>query len=522
MQVFHTYMIRTFFIFSILFLISKNIDAKEDNSLNTKYFPLQFSSMIIILPYYDKGIVYYGLEKINKYIEGEIDTQPTVSDYTGLKIGGVTKKNITEINAYIKENGSTPINVKTLQQLVNKGIGKISETAIVRYAKGLTSTPPSLSDYQKIAIRCVDTSNLALVNRALRGETFYDVKDTYFIQQSVYSAIGAKNIILDNDAFDPDWVIMLATTMGLEHSCEIHTLGVVTTGRDLNRRQSMSYSAIMHYYNAQYIPIGLNVRQTMRSYYLDATSSNPGHQKYTGGHSNIDEFPSHQCLDYEICPGMNESNGMLCALLTQAKEKVSWVIGGHMHNIANFLQETQQCNGKELFAQKVKQVVITTGWTSRTSGDPEMNFSEGTSSQTSASDATKYFFANRPLNVPVIITSIPNAGTGDPRVGDIFLRDGFQDSPMAFILSVPRYGVYGDHGLSDTDALLYAVREGKTKDGTEYAVPIETCFHVNSYGAVTVGGSCGKPDYYLEMTRSDYARILESEVYNLINFYPQQ
>jgi len=475
------------------------------------------SALPVIISYLLENEKLSGLEKIIAYANGDLSATPSLEDYELAGVSGVTSENIEEVNKRLLQITGVEVNtIEKLQIFVDQALYSITEEKIVRYAKRIQDIEPTLEDYQTIGMRCVNTQNVEVINQALRDETYYDVRDAYFIQQVVYDANNMKNIILDNDAFDPDWVIMMAATMGLDNACEIHTLGVVTTGTDLNRRQGLSYSAIMHYYGRGDIPLGLNGRQSMRSYYLDATSYNPKHIDYRGPYVSIDQFESDGCLDYEECYGRNESTGMLCALLSNVKRKVTWVIGGHMHNIANLLRETQLCNGKQLVSEKIDKIVITSGWTSRTSGEVEMNFSEGTTSPNSATDATKYLFANRPENVEIVITAIPNSGTGDPRVGDIFRRDEFQNSPMAFILSVPRYGVYGDHGLSDTDALMYAVRDVYTKDGFQYTQKINTCFHVNRYGAVTIGNPCGKQDYYLEKTTSDYARYLEAEVVPLL------
>ena len=162
------------------------------------------------------------------------------------------------------------------------------------------------------------------------------------------------------------------------------------------------------------------------------------------------------------------------------------------------------------------------GWNSRTSGEPEMNLSEGTSKPNSASDASKYFFAHRPANVPVVIASIPGVSMEDKRVADMYRADRFQNSPMAFILSVNRYGVYGDHGLSDTEALLYGVRGDFAPDGTQYTREIQSCFHIKSSGAVVADSRpCGRYEFYLEKTTSAYGDIWKNQVQELLYKLPK-
>lgn len=395
------------------------------------------------------------------------------------------------------------------------------EEKIIAYAKNPSNPEPTLQDYEKAEIKCVNELNLELMNQAILDEG-ENVDSKVMIQKISNKVNHMKNIILDNDAFDPDWVIMLATALGMEQNCEANIAGVLLTGRDVNRKQGMAYSSILHYYDRKDISIGLNVRQDMRTYALDVTNPNPRHVDYRGSFRNIDEFQSYQCLDYSICVGLNEANNMVCEILRQSDEKVTWIVGGHLHNVANILAETQVCNGQQLVSEKVDKIVLANGWKSRTSGEPEMNFSEGTSKPNSASDASKYFFAHRPPNVPVVIATIPNIDMSDKRVADMYRADRFQNSPMAFILSVDRYGVYGDHGLSDTEALLYGVRGDFAPDGTQYTQEIQSCFRIKASGAVVAGNtSCGRLEFYLEKTTFAYGDIWKQQVEELLYKLPK-
>lgn len=429
---------------------------------------------------------------------------------------GDTAVDVSEANKTSKADFMVPIIMMLLEKDEKRGVEKI-----IAYAKNPANPEPTLDDYKEAKIRCVDTLNIDRMNQAV-VEAGDEIDSRISIQKVSNRINRMKEIILDNDAFDPDWVIMLATALGMEQNCEINIAGVLLTGRDINRKQGMAYSSILYYYGREDIGIGLNVKQTMRTYALDATMPNPKHIDYRGSFRNIDEFPSYRCLDYSICFGLNEANNMVCEILKNADGNVTWVIGGHLHNVANFLAETQLCNGMQLLSDKVDKVVLANGWKSRTSGEPEMNFSEGTSKPNSASDASKYFFANRPVNVPVVIASIPGVDISDQRVGDIYREDRFQNSPMAFILSVERYGVYGDHLLSDTEALLYGTRGDFTPDGIKYTQEIPSCFHVKQSGAVVADDSyCGRNEYYLEKTTPEYADIWGRQVLEMLQKLPE-
>jgi len=457
-----------------------------------------------------------GIGIIKAYARDSSNTIPTLKDYVIAKVMYVTSKNIVQVNDAIDDMHEYEVDTTNkIQMIVDKVNRKIAEDKILAYANNTMQSKPTFNDYQLAGITCVKETKINEINHFLQQST--KIENLYNVQNVVNRVENIIPMVLDNDAFDPDWVIMLSATLGLEANCETSLKGVLLTGRDMNKRQGMLYSSILHYYGRKELSIGLNVKQTMRSYYLDATSELVEHVDYNGSFSDISQFPSDSCTDYDECWGRLESTWMMCYILEHTEEKVTWVIGGHLHNVSNLLKETNVCNGKELISQKVKQIVISSGWEDRTSGDPEMNLSEGTNHKNSASDASIYLFNNRPSNVPIVIASIPKSGLLTSRVGDIYRRAEFQNSPMSFIMSVPRYGVYGDHGLSDTEALLYAIRGNKTSDGSIYKQKIKTCFHINNNGAVTIGEDCHKEDYYLEKTTSDYVEIMDFEVYNLIN-----
>lgn len=457
-----------------------------------------------------------GISIIKAYARDSSNTLPTLEDYNIAKVMYVTSENIVQVNAAIDDMSEYEVDTTNkIQVIVDKVNRQIAEDKILSYANNDMQSEPTLNDYQLAGITCVKDTKVNEINHFLQQST--KIENLYNVQNVVNRVENIIPMVLDNDAFDPDWVIMLSATLGLEANCETSLKGVLLTGRDMNKRQGMLYSSILYYYDRKELSIGLNAKQTMRSYYLDATSEPVEHVDYNGSFSDIDQFPSDSCTDYDECWGRLETTWMMCYILEHTEEKVTWVVGGHLHNVANLLKETNVCNGKELISQKVKQIVISSGWEDRTSGDPEINLSEGTNHKNSASDASIYLFNNRPSNVPIVIASVPQSGLLSSRVGDIYRRDEFQNSPMSFIMSVPRYGVYGDHGLSDTEALLYAVRGNKTYDGRTYTKTTKTCLNVHNNGAVTIGENCNKEDYYLENITSDYVEIMDFEVYNLIN-----
>ncbi len=295
-----------------------------------------------------------------------------------------------------------------------------------------------------------------------------------------------KHIIYDNDHFDPDWVI------GLDTVLELHKLGTITvdaivlTGIDAYQKAGLKYKTIVDYHGID-IPIGINHRTHMRITPDDASVSYPTlDPRYKGGYKDITEFPSDNLMDNERI----ESVTLLCKVLEKAEyASVTYIVGGHLQNFSDLLKEKVICNGYELIHSKVKELVINTGGVN---GKPEMNLSEGRYNPTSASEATINVFSN--TYIPILVASEFSSGSARP--GDVYLNYKI-GSPQEFIIAVPRYGTYGDHGISDNPAVMVGVY-GTNIHGNEYVTKTRTCFIPNPvHGALTLGSGCDKEHYIL-------------------------
>jgi hypothetical protein len=166
--------------------------------------------------------------------------------------------------------------------------------------------------------------------------------------------------ILDNDFFDPDWVIMLQSSLAVDKLWDAELIGINLVSRDLNRRAWMMYDSIMEYNWKWNIPLWVSRRTKVRTMKVDATWANPTTQKYRWHKKDISEFRSDQCFDWDRCPWRYDPVELICKSLANSKEKVSYVIWWHLHNLADFLKETKKCNWKKLAREKLKQVVIAT------------------------------------------------------------------------------------------------------------------------------------------------------------------
>ena len=301
---------------------------------------------------------------------------------------------------------------------------------------------------------------------------------------------NTKHIIYDNDHFDPDWVIGLDTVMELQKRGVITVDAIMITGTDAYGKAGMKYNSIVKYYGFD-IPIGINHRTPMRTTPDDASKRFPVlDSRYKGRYRDITEFPTDGLLDKD----RQESVELLCSVLKKAKDKsITYIVGGHLQNFSDLLKETAICNGYELIHSKMKELVISTGGVG---GKPEMNLSEGRNDVTEASKATNYVFAN--TSIPILVTFPYKKSNRRP--GDVYLRHKI-NSPMAFIIAVPRYGTYGDRGISDNAAIIAGVY-GTNLHGNEYVIKKKVCFQPTKYGALKFG-SCDKEHYLMDRMNLD-------------------
>jgi len=309
-------------------------------------------------------------------------------------------------------------------------------------------------------------------------------------QKKEQKCANAPEFILDNDHFDPDWVPTLVTALALDQNCEGKLIGVAISGRDLNDRAGLMYQSVLRYYHRGDLKIGFNHEADTRELAARATAHNPKLvPEYLGTKKDISEFDNDGIPDSK----REDISKILCEVLQKSDGNVSYAIGGHPENLEALLKETRYCNGRALVAKKIKQVIIGTGGY-MLDHRPEHNLGLNMDIRKS----TKYVVEHLPENVKLIIGAEGYARENWwPKAGDQYKTDKHTDSPMAFIYAVPTYGVFGEHGVGDVEAVLYAVY-GDTLDGFHMYDEIETCFRFDKDLVIyAVKGCTGKNHYYL-------------------------
>ncbi len=305
------------------------------------------------------------------------------------------------------------------------------------------------------------------------------------IENVSVNTVNVNNVIFDNDHFDPDWVIGLDTILELHNNNIINVATIVLTGTDIYGKAGRKYDSIVRWHDLD-IPIGINHRTPMRVTPDDASASYPKlASRYQGVYGDITEFTSDGLQDINRV----ESVALLCETLTSVTDKsVTYIIGGHLQNLSDLQKEKEYCDGNALIHSKINKIVINTGGIG---GDPEMNLSEGKTTNTETANASINVFTN--ISVPIYVTA-EFMGTSK-RPGDVYLTHKI-NSPQEFIIAVPRYGTYGDHGISDNAAIMVGIY-GTNINGNEFVVKQKTCFIPNNInGSLTLGG-CNKEHYFM-------------------------
>jgi len=337
-----------------------------------------------------------------------------------------------------------------------------------------------------------------------------------------------KYLFISLDALtDPDDVGNLSVALALANQCEVDILGIDITGQDIYGKHSTIISAVLHYYGLEHITIGESDRTDMRKGDAIWISEYPKlSSKYLGVAKTIDDFVSDGCSDRinrqnKKCGKRTTAVKMYCDGLNNIPEgkKANIVVIGHLYNIADLLQETKYCNGKDLLSKKVEELVISSGWTNMYNHVPEQNFSSlNKDARKSTAAATHYVFNHLPKNIHVTIAN--PAKSKLPKIGDLYQKYNV-NSPMAFAYSVDRYG-YGietGHNIGDALNIIYAVK-GLTWYGTQYIKRKDCKFVIHSNGAVEVRGHTGN-HHYVEPNISDYESFAGRMVSDLLRYEPK-
>jgi len=321
---------------------------------------------------------------------------------------------------------------------------------------------------------------------------------------------SAQNIILDNDNFDPDWLVTLITAIGLDQNCEINLLGVMVNGTDTHGRSGLMYQSVLTYYGIQdRVPVGINHTLPMRTTPTDATAPYPKlDPEYKGQERDISEFENDGLYDYQR-PDVTD---LLCEIL-QNNEHIIYVTGGHLQNIHSLLL-TDKCDGNELIRTKIDKFIFGTGYHKRTEGKPEMNFSQGEYRTTPASVSANFVFdSGISTNTPFRFPTDGYSWHKSLRIGDQYKENTHTESPMAFIYAVPRYGVWGDHGAGDSAAVFASI--GYFSD---YMTPEnQVCINLNKTNAIIKieNGSCNH--YITNITNGNFTSAMANKINQLMN-----
>jgi len=291
---------------------------------------------------------------------------------------------------------------------------------------------------------------------------------------------NAPNVILDNDNYDPDWLVTLVTGLTLDRDCKINLIGVMINGIDTHNKAGLMYNTVITYYGvSDRIPIGINHHYQMRTTPTKATADAPYiDPDFKGNQKRITDFPSDGLLDSER-PDVQTT---LCALL-EKHDNIIYVTGGHLQNLQALI-ETKECNGPELIRKKIKRFIFGTGYSKETEGKAEMNFSEGRYDTTAASIAANSVF-NSGLDAEVPFW-FPHDGfdrsSTSCRIGDQYKDLVHTTSPMAFVYAIDTYGTWGDHCIGDSEVLLEAAN--MSIEENIVTPEREVCIELNSENAI--------------------------------------
>ena len=336
-----------------------------------------------------------------------------------------------------------------------------------------------------------------------------------YAEPDILRCPNAPLVILDNDNFDPDWLVTLVTAIGLDQNCEINLIGVMVNGKDTHDKAGLMYETVLYYYGIQdRVPLATNHTLPMRTTPTKQTADDPHiDPAYKGDQKRITDFESDGILDSDRA----DVTTVLCKVLKDVPDhSVYYVTGGHLQNIqALLMRYDRECDGYGLVVDKVKEFVFGTGYSKDREGRPEMNFSEGRYDKTAASEAANYVF-NSGIDsyVPFVFPHDGLKWSPSYRPGDQYKDQVHVISPMAFVYAIDTYGTWGDHGVGDADIVLSLVKKFQERIASPRR---QVCIELNPENAIIHINEEGKCNHYISTLLPEGPSLINQELNALMN-----
>jgi len=289
-------------------------------------------------------------------------------------------------------------------------------------------------------------------------------------------------VVASQDTFDSDNFSFITTLANLHKLKYIKLLAVDVTGYDTGLKGGLIFNTLLEEVGVD-IPVIVNQRSPR-------TRITPSSQIYNFS------FPNDGVYD----PDRRDSTNVLIEILENLPEgkKIVYVVGGHLHNLADLLKENRE------LSKKIQAVILSIGWTDRTSSKAEMNLSEGLYHPSGTSEATQYVFANLPQEVELIIAT-------DPYSRPRRIPYSFMEYPaLKYFVENGHYTNHKDIGLGDFEAAVWGINDGLWYD-VRLGEKVKTCFKINSYGAASIS-TCDKNHWYIK----NFNTVMEEDIFKML------
>jgi len=277
-------------------------------------------------------------------------------------------------------------------------------------------------------------------------------------------------VIVSQDIHDEDNFSIVRAAINMHQAGYINLLAITVTGKDTLGKGGLLFSV---------------AGKGKHSILINHNNPKTRITNASGRYKNLDHYPSDDLLDSQ----RDDSSLQLESILENYPGSVSYIVGGHLHNFADILRRNP-----DLVNAKIDQLVIDTGWSSRTSGDPEMNLSQGTTNTTGTSEATIYVFKH--FKGKILISSDPYAKWTDLNIGILG-----SDTGLFYLTKNGRYSNGKTFNMADFPALFYG-GIGNTFNGNPIGTEVQTCFDLTTWGALMAKpGKCNR--FYIENSNNN-------------------
>ena len=296
-----------------------------------------------------------------------------------------------------------------------------------------------------------DVNNSVIKKEITKGSLVNEDNDTSIVDSNLTDLKEKKILILDNDAYDPDYMPLLLSAIHENRWGLVNVGLVIITEQGVSNKTNMLYRSILEEFKSD-IPLTI----------AHNTSDRVFRSKLTNNLENYTDIIYDDVVEDAITVLENK-------LESKDDKTVSYAIGGKLIFLSKFLSDPERL---ELFKLKVKEVIYALGCNPR---DRSCSRDFNLAATNKAYSATKDVYSKLHGKIPFVVI--------DDKRGRVRSLDMFKSAKiplMNHLLGTNIYGTYGDHHAGDVEILFAKSRKDNFNSYRCNVALIDKSFKANS------------------------------------------